>query len=200
MAYLGRKRTHVIFGDSRASEGLYKEIRQGNTKRIPFNVEQYKGAGIIEVVEKVDVYMKSYPFDVAYILAGVNDITNKDKTTGNITFQWKSEDALADYLIETRKNSYKQLKLDHPAAKFVFCPLVGLALPKLVRDSNRTQQDMIDNAVWRSNIDLHRMKDECGFFFPFLTSPIHRIENGKHKSYYHHLAKDGLHLTDALSF
>ena len=199
MAYLGRKRTHVIFGDSRASESLYKAIKRLNTAKIPFNIEQYSGAGIIEVVDRADVYMKSYPFDVAYIVAGVNDITNKDRSTGRISFRWGSEDALANYLTETRKNSYNQLTKDHPGAKFVFCPLVGLALHKSVRDSTLEQQEMVDNAVWRSNIELHRMRDEHSFYFPYLASPVHRVENSKHKSYYHHLSKDGLHLTESIN-
>ena len=58
---------------------------------------------------------------------------------------------------------------------------------------------MVDNAVWHSNIDLYRMKDDFGFYFPYLASPIHRVENSKHKSYYHHLRDDGLHLTENIN-
>ena len=199
MAYLGRKRTHVVFGDSRTSDDLYREIQKFNLNRTPFNIEQYKGAGLIEVVEKADLYLHSYPFDVAYIIAGVNDITNKNKVTGRIDFLWKTEESLTHYLISTRETCYRQLKGDHPAAGIVFCPLIGLDLGRVVPSSSSAQQEIIDNSVWASNIELHKMKDKYNFYFPYLTSPIHRIENGKHKSYYHHLCTDGLHLTDALN-
>ena len=195
MAYLGRRRTHIIFGDSRASEELYKEIKKQNVNSTPFNIEQYRGAGMIEVVEKADLYLRSYPFDVAYIVAGVNDITNKDRKTGRISFLWKTEDALADYLIETRKDSYKLLQEGHPGAGIVFCPLVGLDLQKSIPSATPTQQKMVDNAVWRTNIDLCKMRDQHNFYFPFLAAPVHRIENGGHRSYYQHLGTDGLHLS-----
>ena len=128
MAYYGRRRMHVIFGDSRVNDDLYKQIDTKNVSKIPFNIEQYKGAGLVEVVEKADIYLKSYPFDIVYIVAGVNDITNKDRASGRISFLWKSEDALATYLIEVRKRSYEQLKKDHLGAGVVFCPLIGMDL------------------------------------------------------------------------
>ena len=198
MASLGRRRTHAVFGDSRVSESLYTEIQKINTKRTPVHVEQYKGAGLLEVVEKADSFLRAYPFDVVYIIAGVNDITNKNRTTGHITFLWKTEDALANYLIATRQNSFEQLSRGHPGAKIIFCPLVGLDLHRVVQGSTVTQQLVVDNAVWRTNISLNKMRNEHSFCFPFLASPVHRIENGKHKSYYHHLAVDGLHLPGKL--
>ena len=179
-------------------DNLYREIHKRNTGRIPFNIEQYKGAGLVDVVEKADIYLRSYPFDVAYVVAGVNDITNKNRGTGVVSFLWKSEDALANYLIETRKNSYDQLKKDHPGSILVFCPLVGLDLHRIVRGSTTSQQTMVDNAVWRNNLHLNKMRDEHAFYFPFLASPVHRVENGRHKSYYHHLGTDGLHLSDKI--
>ena len=150
------------------------------------------------MVAKADIYLSSYPFDVAYIIAGVNDITEKNRATGSVHFTWACEDTLAGHLIATLKNSYVQLTKDHPGAKVIFCPLVGLDLHKQVRSSTVKQQQMVNNAVWRYNIELNKMKDEHGFCFPYLASPIHRSENGKHKSYYHHLSTDGLHLTTKL--
>ena len=199
MAYFGRRRAHVIIGDSRVTEELYKKIHCKNLAKIPFNIEQYKGAGLIEVIEKADIYLKSYPFDVVYIVAGVNDITNKNKATGTISFLWKTEDALANYLIETRRHSYEHLKKDHPGAGIIFCPIIGLDLHRVVQGSTTDSQRIVDNAVWRSNIELNKMRDVFGFCFPFLAAPVHRVENGKHKSYYHHLARDGLHLSEKIT-
>ena len=78
------------------------------------------------MTEKASSYLKSYPFDVVYIISGVNDITNKDRQTGRVSFLWKTEEALTNYLIETRREGFRQLRKDHPGATVVFCPLVGL--------------------------------------------------------------------------
>ena len=146
----------MLFGDSRMSDKLYMGIKKLNVHNIPFNIERYRGAGLIEVVEKADIYLRSYPFDVVYIIAGVNDI--EDRSSGRVSFLWKSEGALTNYLIRTRRNSFKQLKKDHLGAKVVFCPLIGLDLSKAVKGGTDEQQQMIDSAVWEINIDLIKMR------------------------------------------
>ena len=98
----------------------------GSDTQYQVHIEQYKGAGLTEVTEKASFYLKSYPFDVVYIIAGVNDITNKDRQTGRVSFLWKTEEALTNYLIETRREGFRQLRKDHPGATIFFCPLVGL--------------------------------------------------------------------------
>ena len=124
------------------------------------------------------------PFDGAYIIAGFYDITNKNRLTC--------------YLLNTRRDCYDQLKKDHPGAIIVFCPLIGLDLYRVVPGSTLAQQEIINNTVWSSNIELSRMKEVNSFYYPFLASPVHRIENGKQGSYYHHLAMDGLHLSEQI--
>ena len=198
MAY-ARRRVHGVFGDSRVSDSLYKAIQQHNTAKIPFTIEQYKGAKLGEVINKADIYLDSFPFDVVYIIAGVNDITTKDKNTNSIDFLWRSEDELAGHLIDTMKAGHAQLKKDHPGAGITFCPLIGLDLQKAAPHCTLEQQAMVDNSVWRFNIELCKLRDSHKFFFPFLAAPVHRIENGQHKSYYHHLGNDGLHLSSKMN-
>ena len=152
-----------------------------------------------EAVEKADIYLTSYPLDVVNIMAGVNDITYKNRATGQINFLWKSDEELTQHLIKTRSKGFNLLKKDHPVAVIVFCPIVGLDLRKAVPHTSDKQQQWVNNAVWSFNIELNKMRDEFKFCYPFLASPVHRIENKKHKSYYHHLAEDGLHLTQQIN-
>ena len=148
LAAYGRRRTGAIFGDSRANEELYKEIQKCNLKHLPFSVEQYKGAKLEEVIIKADVYLDSYPFDVAYITAGVNNITDTNKETGKASFSWRSEQELTDHLIDIMTKGYSNLKSDHPEAVIIFCPLVGLDLFRVTKGGTKKQQEMVDNAVW----------------------------------------------------
>ena len=180
------------------SDGLYLEIKKRNANHVSFNIEQYKGATMGRIYEKVDIYLDSFPFDVVYLCVGVNNITVKDRVTNQISFTWKTEDDLANHLIGHRDKYLELLKKDHPGAIVVFCPLIGLELCRVMQGSTEEQQVIVNKAIWRYNVALNKLKEELNFYFPYLAAPVHRMENGQHKSYYHHLP-DGLHLSEGIN-
>ena len=195
MARLNDRRCHVIFMDSRA-EGLQEKIDALNGGEY-LGVRKCGGATLQQLISSANAHLKNYPFDVVYVAGGVCDITQKEHGTKRISFAWTSKEELTEHLISTLKRGNDFLTREHPAAKIVFCTLVGLELERVVNTHKveTHQQLMVDEAVFAFNDEIFAINKVRGTYSPSLHRSIHRSLRGVKRSYYHHL-EDGIHLSD----
>ena len=194
MAY-ARRREHWVFIDSRGT-GLYEKIKSRGHREF-IGVWRKPGATFEELVGLAANHLDNYPFDVVYVIGGVNNITVKDEHTGKISFEWHPAERLIDHLTSILKEANERMTKGYPASKVVFCTLVGSQLSRIV-DSHQTtdhQQTVVNEAVFDFNEEVFRINKQKGTFSPSLHRTIHRAKKGKRKSYYEHLS-DGIHLQD----
>ena len=60
------------------------------------------------------------------------------------------------------------------------------------------EQYVLDEAIYVINDYIFKKNKENGLWTPDMAKPVHRIFNGKPRSYYNYMAKDGLHLSQEL--
>ena len=197
MARLNERRCHIAFMDSRA-QGLQEKIDALN-KGEYLGVRKHNGATLHQLTRKASEHLKNYPFDVVYIIGGACDITLKNKSTKTISFPWAPPEDLSQHLISTLDAENNTMKEKHPAAKVVFCPLVGLELERVVNEHTveATHQLIVDEAVFKFNTKIFDLNKKRGTFSPSLHRTVHRSSKGIMKSHYHHL-DDGIHLSEEL--
>ena len=198
MAMLGSSRIHIVFMDSRG-DGLQELIDSANNTGEHFEVDFLRGATFGDLVDKVDAYLPTHPFDVIYLAGGVNDITTKNRQTNLISYRWGQGDDLKNYLVKILKSANAHLKKNHPASKIVFCPLPGSELSRIVSEHKTSEEDQqaVEEAIWEFNSVVFEINAERGTVCPSLHHQIHRFCKGTRRAYYHHLA-DGIHLTQNL--
>ena len=197
MARLNDRRCHTAFMDSRA-EGIQKIVDELNDNEY-LAIRQLKGANLHQLTQAASAHLKSYPFDVVYIIGGACDITYKDHRTKEISFNWSPPGSLTDHLLSTISYEDSFMRSTHPAARVVFCTLVGVDLARVVSRQiiEREQQEAVNEAVFAYNTEIFAVNKKRGTFSPSLHRTVHRSARGKNKCHYHHL-EDGIHLSENL--
>ena len=195
MANAGMRRKHVAFMDSRGYE-LADKVKKINTGE-PFVVKVHAGATLEELVNDVDNFLKDFPFHVTYVAGGACDITTKVKGDPTISFDWLPAGKLGPHLVSKLKEADGRLHKDHPAARVIFCPLVGVDLKRVVNAHAVTdhQQEAVNDAVFEFNMEVFSINKDRGSYSPSLHRTVHRSNKGIRRSHYHHLI-DGIHLED----
>ena len=156
MAY-ARRREHWIFIDSRGAE-LYEKIhRESNPEFI--GVWKHSGASLGDLVELAANHLKNFPFDIAYIVGGINNVTTKDRLTGKISFEWDPPELLISQLIRELAIADSKMAKEFPASKVVFCPIVGSDLSRIVNAHTTTllQQEVVNETVFAFNEEVFKI-------------------------------------------
>ena len=197
MAALNEKRCHIAFMDSRGYE-LQAKVDTLNDGEY-LGIRKHKGAGLHQLTRLASSYLDKYPFDGVYIIGGACDITTKAKNSNQISFEWSQPSDLGKYLALTLASEDQYIEKHHPASRVVFCPLVGVALGRVVNvhPINEDQQAAVDEAVFKFNEEVFIINKRRKVFSPSLYRTVHKSNRGKHKSFYQHLG-DGIHLTNDL--
>ena len=183
--------------DSRAN-GLQERVDVLNVGEY-LGIRQYNGATLHDLTRQASRHLDKYPFDVVYIAGGICDVTTKDDVTKTISFRWNPPNDVSKHLLNTLNRENETMRKDHPAARVVFCPLVGADLKRVVNGHAVTeaQQEAVNEAIFEFNNKIFAVNKARGTHSPSLHRTVHRSSKGTHKSHYHHL-EDGIHLTDTL--
>ena len=164
----------MAFTDSRGI-GVHEHILKLNKTGEYLDLEPYRGATFNEIFASVEHYLKDHNFDVVYMAAGVNDITTKNKKTGGISFEWGDGKELSEYMCRMLTGADNSLQKNFPAARIVFCPLIGCELRRVVNKHSTTdrEQEAVDNAVWDFNEKVFEINARRGTFSPALHHHVH---------------------------
>ena len=192
------RRKHILMFDSRGV-GLQSEILKVNSTGIDIEAWFFRGANYERLKDEADYYAKYRPFDIIYIIGGVNELTRKDTETGKYYFHWKDYQELENHMLERLDTVKRQLEKSRPVTTFVFCPMIGIDLEESVKDKSKHHQEMVDNVTWTFNEAIREIYRETNIYVPDFARPVHRQYGEERKNNYQHL-RDGLHLTkDALT-
>ena len=172
---------------------MQTEIEKINKSGIVLEAWFFGGANYERLKDEADYYAQNRPFDIIYIVGGVNEITRKDPYTGKYYFPWKNYQDLENHMFERLKTVKTYLEKSHPATKFVFCPTMGMDIYRYLGDENMRHQEMINNVVWSFNEIIKGMYKEENIYVPDFARPVHRQYGEERKNLYYHL-RDGLHL------
>ena len=80
-----RRRKHVIMFDSRGF-GLQGKLEKINNTGIGVEAWFFGGANYERLKDEASYYANLNPFDIIYIVGGVNELTKKDENTGKYYF------------------------------------------------------------------------------------------------------------------
>ena len=184
----------MTFMDSRARD-LQRKIDDGEY----LGIREFKGATLRQLTNKASKHLERYLFDVTYVAGCVCNITSKAEATDRISFEWDPPEGVVEHLKWTLKKADEFMKEHHPAARVVFCPLVGVELQRVVNGHavSEDQQRAVDEEIFEFNTNVFEVNKKRDTFSPSLHRSVHRSARGVRKSYYHYLA-DGLHLPEEL--
>ena len=196
-AYSNERRRLIFFLDSRGTD-LEREINLINTDNKLVEPWTFKGATIEDLTHEAINYGHLRPFDVMFVAGGICNITTKDWKTGKITFEWVDPVALRCHIVEIMETQERKFKKNLPASNLIFCDMVGANLEKVLGHHAENEQYVLDEAIYKINDHIFRCNIEKGLWAPDMASPVHRMINGQYKSFYNHLASDGIHLSQEL--
>ena len=189
-------RRHIFFFDSRGFN-LERELNIINTERKPVEPFFFNGATIKNLVHEAINYGRTRPFDLMFVVGGICNITDKDRNTGKISFILDTPEKLSNHIINIMEDEDKRFKKELPASKLIFCRMVGANLENVLKRQAETEQLVMDEAIYQINEYIFRKNIDKELWAPDMATPVHRI-NGKMKSNYEHLSRDGIHLSQEL--
>lgn len=196
-----RKCRVIIIADSRGA-GLQSEIDILNDGNYDIKVIIRKGRGMTQaVIESTNKLMWTRP-DQIVVLAGICDITRKDRITKMVSLQ----DSDADLILGRIDNSlgeiehHLSLKLTERSYTVTFCPITGMDIAKyngLVAE--HPDQENLDRIIVEVNKAIIARNSMNHVVTPWTASEVHyNKKGGRKKTRYYKLASDGLHLSDTL--
>ena len=191
------RRRFIFFTDSRGAN-LEHEVNMINAERKPIEPWMFKSATIEDLTHEAINYGRTRPFDLMFIIGGICNITSKDWKNGNISFEWKDPEKLSRHVINIIENEERRFKRELPASTIIFCRIVGADMEKVLRRHADYEQFVMDEAIYKINDHIFRKNIEKGLWAPDMATPVHRMIKGEMKSFYEHLANDGIHLSQEL--
>ena len=161
------------------------------------NVCYYPGATMEKLAKKIWYYTRSHEVDTIYIMAGVNNMTKRDRGTGRCTVIHSSAGELSDHIMGLYSDLTKYCYIYCNIRQVILCTLTGMSLSRYNRVS--TQHDgqwIIDWGVKLVNDKIIEKNAAHGFYTPCLHRAVHLTQQRpyRHRAMYNRL-NDGLHPT-----
>ena len=92
----------------------------------------------------------------------------------------------------------KFLQKKGPATQVIFCPMLGADLEKILKKTVRNEQSILDEALWIFNEEVFQKNKLTERYAPNFADPVYRQIRGNKRTFFHHLADDGIHLSNNL--
>lgn len=196
-----RKTFIVIIADSRGAD-LQQVINDQVRPGYDIRVLVYPGKGLVSAVCEAESKIFWWQPDQVYIVAGICDVTKKDKRTHKISLR-ETNPLLAISLyrfhIEAIRNSLT-VKLGNDDCKIIFGQLVGANIAGYNGTRYPDQQQELQNEIVEGiNLEIVAQNTSQGLVTPWIARTIHKnARDGRKIHRYHKLASDGIHLTQDL--
>ena len=190
----------VIITDSRGFR-LQESILSANVNNIPvgITVQKHNGAGLRRLAQEAIDYSRNFPDHIVYVSGGICDFTIKNRVTGEITFDYKSQLDLTASIVKLLDEIDYLMHSNRPYCKFVICPLVGVDVSRYIPFIAATTPNL-QNIFTGSTLDVNdhilHINQDRGYRMPYLATRVHTWRNHHYHHYYERLASDGIHLTD----
>lgn len=156
------------------------------------------GARLMTVAHKALEIINRFHPDIILLMAGVNDMTVRNKYTGRVSLISTSPTTIVNHVLQ-QINLAKSLILgSFPDVKVIIGGIIGLSIHTYNRRPNTSPlQSVVDDAVTALNAQIRQINEDSGVPHPRLTSKVHTWKKGVKKNLYYRL-RDGLHPGDLL--
>lgn len=165
----------AILADSRGV-GLKYELDHQNGGGYEIVVIVKKGRGIIDLVREVSKRLLWIAPDVIIIVAGICDITEKDRETGIVTLQSDSAETIVEQ-IEASMDTVRHhlsVSLVENRYKLIFGHIVGMDLARYNGQVDpHPQQDVLNDTITKANQLITAFNTENGVPTAWLAKEIH---------------------------
>lgn len=132
------------------------------------------------------------------ILAGINNMTIRNRHTRKVTLLYFDPFDLANHIIRLINRVRSNLIARFPNVKFAIGGIIGINLNRYNGiDGYSTHQWVMDEAIYQINAYIRLLNQQAGLYHPRLTTKVHTYYRGKPKNQYR-LLSDGLHLGEIL--
>lgn len=126
-------------------------------------------------------------------MAGINDITSRNRHTGRVSLISNCTPVLIYHLITMINQAKSVILSTYPDIKLVMSGIVGIELNTYNRRLGTSPlQITVDNAITAVNSYIRQLNHDSEVPHPRLTTKIHTWRKGKRKYFYSRLY-DGLH-------
>ena len=197
MAFASDRRRFVFVFDSRGKH-LETILKSKNVNKQLVDMLFFDGADIEDLYREAVNYCRGRPFDIMFIVGGICNVTTKNRKTKVISFDWQDPKVLLNHLMSEISKGENYFHRELPASKVVFCHLVGANLEKVLGRHADYEQYVLNEAIYELNENIFRINIKKQLYAPDMATPVHRKIQNINSSFYHHLAEDGLHLSQDL--
>lgn len=156
-------------------------------------VSFHSGAGLIGVARKAMEIIEMHRPDTLLIMAGINDITVRNRYTGRVRLISTSANVIVSHMIQLINQAKSMILNTYPDIKVIFGGILGIDIGTYNRRHNISPiQTVVDDAITSLNAYIRQVNEDSGFPHPRLTSKVHTWRRGIKKNLYTRLT-DGLH-------
>lgn len=189
----------LLLADSRG-RNLDVDLRDllGNA----FTLAYYPGATIMEALIKSEYLIKNKNWSQIYCMAGLCDVTEKNKTSRIVSMKNQNSSHLVSSYINTLHEAYSMIKQLSPHAdtvKCIFCPVTGMNFSsynrRLHHPDDISAQVVLNETIPLLNTEIVKFNNSINSLTPWTSRIIHRRHRRSYINYYEKLASDGCHLS-----
>lgn len=154
----------------------------------------YRGARLQDIARHAEELIPVIRPTSCLIVAGVNNLTHKNRHNGTVLLIYYDPFELANHIIRLVNRMRIRLTRSFPTTKICFGGVIGMNLNKYNKlDGISPYQWILDEAIRQINAYLRLLCQQSQLYYPRLTSKVHAYYRGKPKNNYR-LLSDGLHL------
>lgn len=170
-----------------------------------FTLAFFPGAKILDTITREESLITSSCWAQIYCLAGICDLTTKDRLTRAVSIRNCYIPKLIDqYCYSLHLTAERITSLSQPGAipRCVFSPVTGMNLliynKRINHPDDATDQDLLNEAVTLVNSEVTKFNTSLQVSTPWTSRIIHRRHRNTFINYYDKLSSDGCHLSQAL--
>lgn len=157
-----------------------------------------RGARMQDMVHLADRYIDAHRPSTCLILAGVNNMTVRNRHTRRVSLLYYDPFDLANHVIRVIIRVRSRLIDSHPQVRFAIGGIIGINLNHYNGiEGYSIYQWVVDEAVWQINAYVRLLNQQARLYHPRLTTKVHTYFRGRPKNQYR-LLRDGLHLGEIL--
>lgn len=151
------------------------------------------GASLTTIGNKIEEMIARYNPTTCLIMVGVNDLTNLNPTTRQVSVSMQDPFSLANSVISKILSLRSRLLNFWPGIKVIFAGITGIDINRYNRSPGLSStQWIINDCTLQINSFIRLMNRNDGWYHPRLTSKVHIWRKGRRVNRYH-LLSDGLH-------
>lgn len=153
-----------------------------------------RGARLQDMAGLADQLIAAHHPKTCLILAGVNNMTVRNRRTRSVSLVYYDPFELANHIIRLINRIRSRLISTHPQVRFAIGGIIGIDLNHYNGlEGFSPYQWIVDEAIRQINAYVRLLNQQARLYHPRLTTKVHTYYRGKPKNQYR-LLHDGLHL------